>query len=277
MVVYAKRWKRADTDVEGYLAFTKTSLYKLTLPLASPKSTVSHNVPPNFAVTKGSDGGSNLSEALESNSEGDEESWEQKVENGDRPVAKRRVDSSATSEEQAHEQPRVHSVVFLLHSGQPLSYISSLIRAEEPEGLSEDDFKHSRRTNGKRSEDPTGSPPITFHLGNSDGQRWSPSTGIGDFMREAARVSSFVIRIGDRSISVKVPSFEDRTRFLRATLHAKTREIEHLAQLKGTCDKEAKKATHQMAIGGAGMLGTWWATVGYLTFRKRQLSFMREF
>jgi len=256
---------------EGFLAFTKTSLYKLTLPLASPDSTVSHSLPLSFVKTTGKNDGteeaSNLSEELEAESEGDDAPWEQKVETGKRPVAKSRVQTDASSEEQAQERSKVHSVVFLLHSGQPLSYIASLIRAEEPEGLLEDDnSSHARKFKTKRSEDPTGSPPITFHLRNDDGKRWSPSTGVGDFMREAARVSSFVIRVGNRSISVNVPSFEDRTRFMRATLHAKTREIEHLARLKDTCDKEARAATHRLAIGAAGMLGVWWASVGYLTF-----------
>ncbi len=178
------------------------------------------------------------------------------------------------SDEQAREHSRVHStsVVFLLHSGQPLSYISSLIRAEDPEGLPEDDdLTHDRKAKRKHSEDPTGYPPITFHLINDDGKRWSPSTGFGDFIREAARVSSFLVRIGGRSIIVNVPSFEDRTHFLRTSLHAKTSEIEHLARTKDACDKEAREVTHRLALGGAGMLGVWWATVGFLTFREQRV------
>ena len=224
-------------------------------------------MPLNPSSTEKTNHDPNLPEEIESDSKDVDISWEQQVEAGDRPVAKHRTESVTSPESRTRMQPRAHSVVFLLHSGQPLSYISSLIRAEDPEGLSEE----SQRSHKKRFDDPIGSSSIAFSLADEVGKRWSPSTGIGDFMREAARVRSFVIRVGNRSISVNVPSFEDRTRFLRATLHAKTREIEHLARLKDTFDREAREATHRMAIGGAGMLGTWWATVGYLTFREHHL------
>jgi hypothetical protein len=64
------------------------------------------------------------------------------------------------------------SVVFLLHSAQPLSYISSLIEAEGP-GFGEDSSVPPR--------------VVTFHSRSTDSKRWSPATSIGDFLQDAAR------------------------------------------------------------------------------------------
>lgn len=119
----------------------------------------------------------------------------------------------------------------------------------------------------KRSSSPAlGTPPITFHTKSGDGKRWSPSTGIGDFLRDAARAGSFVISVGNRAVLVSVPSFEDRTRFLRSSLYAKTSQIETLAKLKGECDSIAHKSSRRLAFAGLGILGTWWITCCYLTF-----------
>ena len=56
----------------------------------------------------------------------------------------------------------------------------------------------------------------------SDGERrkfvrWSSSTEIGDFVRDAARGKEFVIEIegADRETRIDVPSFNDRTHYLR--------------------------------------------------------------
>lgn len=176
-----------------------------------------------------------------------------------------------------------------MHSAQPLSYIANLIRAEGPRitwGGAADDSRYSQgRSDGReeaRYRDPTGYPPITFHTSLQTGRRWSPSTGIGDFLREAARVGSFVIRIGAdtdtnsnskepprnaaRTIRVVVPSFEERTAYLRAALYAKMSRIEDLTKVKDECDRLARQATQRVAFAGAGMLGVWWVTVGVLTF-----------
>lgn len=40
-----------------------------------------------------------------------------------------------------------------------------------------------------------------------------------------------------------------------------------MSRVKAMCDKEAKVKTQRVALGGAGVLGVWWVTVGYLTFR----------
>lgn len=209
-------------------------------------------------------------------------SWEQQVESGNQPVPQyQRNDTEGTEDKGSDVE--VHSVVFLLHPGQPLNYIANLIRAESSELESEVADGHAKTGHEAGTEihglvhcrsssrsystaDPTGAPPITFHTWSHEDKRWSPSTGIGDFLREAARAGSFTIRMGMRLVTVKVPSFEDRTRFLRASLHVKTAKIERLAKVKGECDRLGKKSTQRVAFAGAVVLGVWWVTVGVLTF-----------
>lgn len=191
-------------------------------------------------------------------------SWEQQIESGNQPVSQEHRNDSEDTED-IGSNVQVHSVVFLLHPGQPLSYIANLIRAEYPELESEVANSHTKSGN---EADPTGAPPITFHTCSLEDKRWSPATGIGDFLREAARAGSFTIRLGKRLVTVKVPSFEDRTRFLRASLHVKTAKIERLAKVKAECDRLGKQSTRRVAFAGAGVLGFWWVTVGVLTFRE---------
>ncbi|KDQ08655.1 hypothetical protein BOTBODRAFT_48115 [Botryobasidium botryosum FD-172 SS1] len=264
-------WKRRAKHDQGHLSFTKTSLFKLTLPLAPPS---------NDAISPSSKASSDsvrlqTSEQLRKEKEGeanDEEPWEQQVESGDAEESPSQSLKNVAEEEAGHKGP--HSVIFLLHSAQPLSYIANLIRAEGPEAnlapeteSSEAHDEHKSRFASTRKRDPTGDPPITFHTSLDSGKRWSPSTGIGDFLREAARVGSFTVAIGSRRVKVIVPSFEERTVYLRSSLHSKMIQIENMARLKNECDRMAHKATQRVAFAGAGIMGVWWVTVGVLTFK----------
>lgn len=209
--------------------------------------------------------------------EGSEQSAEAKASKGTDCNGKTSAENSLDKPkggEQHPEQAKANSdhpqdVIFLLHSGQPLSYIANLIHAEgdevQPWQRSEDFGKGTSLT---RSTDPTGHPPITFYTAAHSDKRWSPATGVGDFLREAAREGHFSIYIGNQRMRVKVPSFEERTRFLRASLHAKTAHIGRMALVKNECDRVALKAAQRMAFAGAGVLCTWWVTVGVLTFRQ---------
>ncbi|THH07826.1 hypothetical protein EW145_g3116 [Phellinidium pouzarii] len=251
---------------EGYLAFTKASLYKLTLPLSSPANdptSPASKSSSDSAQRYKSDSSSNSSTgAVNGTADKDSEAWEQQVESGKPQGHLSQTGDNADEEKAESKGPR--SVVFLLHSGQPLSYIAGLIRSEGPDvEPASQSSEHDKYT---RPRDSTGDPPITFHTTPNINKRWSPSTGIGDFLREAARVGSFTISIGARRVDVNVPSFEERTRFLRASLHAKTEYIERLARVKGKCDHIARQATQRVAFAGAGIMGTWWVTVGVLTF-----------
>ncbi|KAJ8108164.1 hypothetical protein OPT61_g8364 [Boeremia exigua] len=99
--------------------------------------------------------------------------------------------------------------------------------------------------------------------------RWSSSTEIGDFIRDAARGQEFAIEIegAPEEIRVGVPSFRDRTYYLRMRLRKTAKQISEMAETKELCDKLAHKAAQHVAIAGfAGIVG-WWGVVYYLTFQ----------
>lgn len=308
--------KEHDDGDRGYLAFTKASLFKLTLPLQPPTSDVRSTrskASSAFSLSKAKEAARAEQETKETHAEAEESAteredpWELIADRGERisqidPIQGPSMKSlsketSVKSNQKKHHDQRVelhgsemgepaddpslefdakvpaHSVVFLLHSGQPLSYIASLIEAEGP---------------GFGDEAGTKPKEITFHSRATDSKRWSPSTSIGDFMRDAARIGSFAIRLkppeekdarqddGDsstephdlqpRNIVVSVPSFEDRTRFIRAALYSKTAEIERMARMKADCDALARLTTRRFAIAGGFILGGWWITVFSITF-----------
>ncbi|GAC96542.1 para-hydroxybenzoate-polyprenyltransferase [Pseudozyma hubeiensis SY62] len=314
---------------QGYLAFTKSSLFKLTLPLQPPSS--DPNSPSSIlssasARAKRQEESSDAKVTDAERESISKEPWEQAAETSGPPVSQvnhrphsnlHGPENGEPSDVEADEYDAdapAHSVVFLLHSAQPLSYIANLIRAEGPSPepsqhqMKDDKEKASRaqspdgddgkgekvsvpaapRSSPERKDkrvnlspeqlemremllrqgfvDPLGDPPISFHTRAADGKRWSPATGIGDFLRDAARIGSFVIRIGERNVYVTVPSFEDRTRFLRASLYAKTEQIEKLVHLKAECDRIAHSGTKRLSFAGVLILSAWWGSVAFLTF-----------
>ncbi|KAK0851699.1 hypothetical protein LTR03_003956, partial [Friedmanniomyces endolithicus] len=99
--------------------------------------------------------------------------------------------------------------------------------------------------------------------------RWSPSTEIGDFIRDAARGTEFAVDIegAPEPIYVGVPSFEDRTYYLRMRLRKTARRISELADVKNECDGLAQKGAQRVAQTGFGALLGWWGAVYYLTFQ----------
>lgn len=98
--------------------------------------------------------------------------------------------------------------------------------------------------------------------------RWSSSTEIGDFIRDAARGQEFAVEIegAPEDIRVGVPSFNDRTYYLRMRLRKMSKEISGMAELKKECDEIAHKGARRVAMGGFGVLLTYWYTVYRLTF-----------
>ena len=98
--------------------------------------------------------------------------------------------------------------------------------------------------------------------------RWSSSTEIGDFIRDAARGKEFAIEIegAPREIRVGVPSFGDRTYYLRLRLRKKAVEIADMADIKKECDEIAHRAAKRVAMAGGAGLVAWWALVFELTF-----------
>lgn len=99
--------------------------------------------------------------------------------------------------------------------------------------------------------------------------RWSPSTEIGDFIRDAAHGKEFAVDIegADGPIYVGVPSFADRTYYLRMRLRKTAMRISKLADVKKESDELAHRGAKRVAQMGFGGLIGWWAVVYYLTFR----------
>ena len=99
--------------------------------------------------------------------------------------------------------------------------------------------------------------------------RWSSSTEIGDFIRDAARGQEFAIEIegAPEEIRVGVPSFNERTYYLRMRLRKTSRKISEMADIKKECDKLAHKAAKNVAKAGFAGIVTWWGVVYYLTFQ----------
>ncbi|EMC98303.1 hypothetical protein BAUCODRAFT_32321, partial [Baudoinia panamericana UAMH 10762] len=99
--------------------------------------------------------------------------------------------------------------------------------------------------------------------------RWSPSTEIGDFIRDAARGKEFAIDIEGASspIYIGVPSFNDRTYYLRMRLRKTAKRISELADIKRECDEYAQRGAKRVAQAGFSALIAWWAAVYYLTFK----------
>ena len=98
--------------------------------------------------------------------------------------------------------------------------------------------------------------------------RWSSSTEVGDFIRDAARGKEFAVEIEGHpeEIRVGVPSFNDRTHYLRQRLRKAATKIIDLAGIKKECDLAAHKTAQRWAYGGAASLVTYWYVVYRLTF-----------
>ena len=98
--------------------------------------------------------------------------------------------------------------------------------------------------------------------------RWSSSTEIGDFIRDAARGKEFAVEIegAPNDIRIGVPSFNDRTHYLRTRMRKTSRKILDMAEVKRECDVAAHKGAQRVAMGGFGILVGWWYVVYRLTF-----------
>lgn len=98
--------------------------------------------------------------------------------------------------------------------------------------------------------------------------RWSKSTEMGDFIRDAARGQKFAIEIegAPYDIRIGVPSFNDRTYYLRMRLRSTSKKIASMADVKKECDHLAHKGAQRVALGGLGLVLAWWGTVYKLTF-----------
>jgi hypothetical protein len=99
--------------------------------------------------------------------------------------------------------------------------------------------------------------------------RWSSSTEIGDFIRDAARGKEFAVEIegASKEIRVGVPSFNDRTHYLRVRFRKTNKKLARYATIKKECDEIAHRSAQRIAMGGFGVLVTWWAAIYHFTFQ----------
>lgn len=197
----------------------------------------------------------------------------------------------------------IQPLAILVHPQQPLSYVERLIQAELPpvlengkekipniyfraEDAQESDQKPTSRAEAKQkdekergAQDASSRSHVASYsgLGHEGPQRkseekrwvrWSSSTEMGDFIRDAARGREFAIEVEGHGIEmrVSVPSFNDRTYYMRSRLRKMSREIEKLSSIKRECDLLAHQGANRLAKGGFAVLAGWWGVVYYVTF-----------
>ncbi|KAF4438023.1 hypothetical protein F53441_12875 [Fusarium austroafricanum] len=184
----------------------------------------------------------------------------------------------------------VEPLALLVHPHQPLSYLERLIQAEIPpvhykgrEKLpdivfrAEADQEEQHGKNGKKDDKKNNNGNVASYSGlghegpsrkEANWVRWSGSTEIGDFIRDAARGREFAIDVEgfDKELRVAVPSFRDRTYYMRMHLRRMSRNIESMSKVKNECDALAHKGAHRLAQGGFAALAGWWGVVYYVTF-----------
>ncbi|WYZ43369.1 hypothetical protein EsH8_VI_001068 [Colletotrichum jinshuiense] len=183
-------------------------------------------------------------------------------------------------------------LALLVHPQQPLSYLERLLQAEIPpidDGRreripkiyfrAEGDHKetkhekHSKLASRKQEGNVASYSGLGHEAPKKDHDdrnwvRWSSSTEVGDFIRDAARGREFSIVIEgyNQELRVAVPSFNDRTYYMRISLRRMSRRVEELAKLKQECDRLAHRGAHRIAQGGFALLSGWWGVVYYVTF-----------
>lgn len=199
----------------------------------------------------------------------------------------------------------IQPLALLIHPQQPLSYVERLIQAELPPVIedgkekipniyfrAEDSAKPDQRDSNKQAkkerdekskeEDKEHRPHVASYSGlgheadvskdtkDSDKNwvRWSSSTEMGDFIRDAARGREFAIEVEGYNLEMRVgvPSFNDRTYYLRLRLRRMSRQIDQLAKIKKECDELAHQTAHRLAQGGFALMAGWWGVVYYVTF-----------
>ncbi|KAI0136752.1 hypothetical protein BJ170DRAFT_29522 [Xylariales sp. AK1849] len=182
----------------------------------------------------------------------------------------------------------IQPLALLVHPHQPLSYLERLIQAELPPIYDEKGREKmpsvyfraeasDKDEQGQRRKDDKSNIASASGLGreghqtpdeHKDWVRWSSSTEIGDFIRDAARGREFAIGIDghDTEMRVGVPSFNDRTYYLRVRLRRMSRRINDLSKIKEECDLLAHRGAHRIAKAGFAALSGWWGVVYFVTF-----------
>ncbi|KAI1442464.1 hypothetical protein F5Y02DRAFT_260436 [Annulohypoxylon stygium] len=184
----------------------------------------------------------------------------------------------------------IQPLALLVHPQQPLSYLERLIQAELPAVHDEDGREKmpsiyflaegsERDETGQKTGIGKKKPNIASYSGlgregadtppeHQDWVRWSSSTEIGDFIRDAARGREFAIEIAGHNaeLRVGVPSFNDRTHYMRVRLQRMSQKVDEMSKIKHECDLLAHRGAHRIAKAGFVALTGWWGAVYFLTF-----------
>lgn len=195
----------------------------------------------------------------------------------------------------------IQPLALLIHPQQPLSYVERLIQAEIPpvledgkekipsvyfraEDTDHGDNKPTTRAEARRKDKESDSADKhPTHVASYSGLghegperegsdknwvRWSNSTEMGDFIRDAARGREFAVEIEGYHVEMRVtvPSFNDRTYYMRAQLRKMSYQIDELARIKRECDLIAHRGANLLAKGGFALLTGWWGAVYYVSF-----------
>ncbi|ROW00646.1 hypothetical protein VSDG_03208 [Cytospora chrysosperma] len=195
----------------------------------------------------------------------------------------------------------IQPLALLVHPQQPLSYVERLIQAELPPVVENGKEKipniyfraedsatsenrpttrdEARAADKEENQSTDKNPHVASYSGlgheakedkeeTKSWVRWSSSTEMGDFIRDAARGREFAIEVEGYNFEmrVSVPSFNDRTYYMRMRLRRMSRHIDQLATMKKECDELAYKSAHRLAQGGFCLMAGWWGVVYYVTF-----------
>ncbi|KAF4968973.1 hypothetical protein FZEAL_10315 [Fusarium zealandicum] len=186
----------------------------------------------------------------------------------------------------------VEPLALLVHPQQPLSYLERLIQAEIPpvqykgreklpdivfRAEADQEEQHGKGDGKKQEKSNNNGANVASYSGlghegpsrkEANWVRWSGSTEVGDFIRDAARGREFAIDVEgfDKELRVAVPSFRDRTYYMRMQLRRMSRALDSMSKVKNECDAIANKSAHRLAQGGFAALATWWGVVYYVTF-----------
>lgn len=185
------------------------------------------------------------------------------------------TDSTTEDEKRDNIQP----LALLVHPQQPLSYLERLLQAEIPpikrdgiERVPSIYFRAEAEHDDSQKPDNVASYSGLGHEGpqkdDKNWVRWSGSTDVGDFIRDAARGREFAVDIEgyDKEVRVAVPSFKDRTYYMRMRLRKMSRRINQLAQVKQECDMLAHRGAHRIAKGGFYAMASYWGFVCYAVY-----------
>ncbi|TFK31782.1 hypothetical protein BDQ12DRAFT_660071 [Crucibulum laeve] len=201
--------------------------------------------------------------------------------------ANKRHEPPSADDASAKDAPKPPPTVILLHPSQPLSHVSRLILASLAPATPTISFRSiSRKGQAFQWSDSTD--VGDFIRDAARAAKFSICITYGDpapghpALKQAA--SRYVVvdetkdgkgyekgegknkEVTETILDVEVPTFADRTRFLRRRLGATEKKLQAMEGLKNECDREAHRGAKRMAMGGFAMLVVYWGAVARLTF-----------